>query len=103
MSAKKLKVVVTRKLPAPVELRLKELFDAKLNDDDHPFTQEELVEAMQSADVLVPTVTDRLDGRVMARAGEQLRLPLLPNEQMPWHVPLAPQQPGLVQMPGDAS
>jgi len=74
MSAKKLKVVVTRKLPAPVELRLKELFDAKLNDDDHPFTQEELVEAMQSADVLVPTVTDRLDGRVMARAGEQLRL-----------------------------
>jgi len=74
MSAKKLKVVVTRKLPAPVELRLKELFDARLNDDDHPFTQEELVEAMQSADVLVPTVTDRLDGRVMARAGEQLRL-----------------------------
>ena len=50
MSAKKLKVVVTRKLPAPVELRLKELFDARLNNDDHPFTQEELVEAMQTAD-----------------------------------------------------
>ena len=74
MPAKKLKVVVTRKLPAPVELRLKELFDARLNDDDHPFTQEELAEAMQTADVLVPTVTDRLDGRIMARAGEQLRL-----------------------------
>ncbi|MDX1293210.1 MAG: D-glycerate dehydrogenase [Hyphomonas sp.] len=74
MSAKKLKVVVTRKLPAPVELRLKELFDARLNEDDHPFTQEEMVEAMQSADVLVPTVTDKLDGRVMARAGDQLRL-----------------------------
>jgi glyoxylate reductase len=74
MPAKKLKVVVTRKLPAPVELRLKELFDARLNDDDHPFTQEELAEAMQTADVLVPTVTDRLDGRILARAGEQLRL-----------------------------
>ena len=74
MSAKKLKVVVTRKLPAPVELRLKELFDARLNEDDHAFTQDELVDAMQTADVLVPTVTDRLDGRVMARAGEQLRL-----------------------------
>jgi glyoxylate reductase len=74
MSAKKLKVVVTRKLPAPVELRLKELFDAKLNDDDHPFTHDELVDAMQTADVLVPTVTDKLDGRVMARAGDQLRL-----------------------------
>ena len=74
MSAKKLKVVVTRKLPAPVELRLKELFDARLNNDDHPFTQEELVEAMQTADVLVPTVTDKLDGRIMARAGDQLRL-----------------------------
>ena len=74
MSAKKLKVVVTRKLPAPVELRLKELFDARLNNDDHPCTQEELVEAMQTADVLVPTVTDKLDGRIMARAGDQLRL-----------------------------
>ena len=74
MSAKKLKVVVTRKLPAPVELRLKELFDARLNDDDHPFTQDELAEAMQTADVLVPTVTDKLDGRIMARAGDQLRL-----------------------------
>ena len=74
MSAKKLKVVVTRKLPAPVELRLKELFDARLNDDDHPFTQDELAEAMQTADVLVPPVTDKLDGRIMARAGDQLRL-----------------------------
>ena len=74
MSAKKLKVVVTRKLPAPVELRMKELFDARLNDDDHAFTQEELGEAMETADVLVPTVTDKIDGRILARAGEQLRL-----------------------------
>ena len=74
MPAKKLKVVVTRKLPAPVELRMKELFDARLNEDDHPFSQEELAAAMQTADVLVPTVTDRLDSRVLSQAGPQLKL-----------------------------
>ena len=74
MSNKKLKVIVTRKLPAPVELRLMELFDAELNGDDHAFSTDELVDAMGRADVLVPTVTDRIDGRVLARAGEQLRL-----------------------------
>ena len=45
MPTRKLKIVVTRKLPAAVELRMKELFDARLNEDDHPFTQEELAEA----------------------------------------------------------
>lgn len=74
MPASKLKVVVTRKLPAPVELRMKELFDARLNESDRPFSAEELAQAMQTADVLVPTVTDKIDGRLMARAGEQLRL-----------------------------
>src|SRR3990167_1457249 len=74
MPASKLKVVVTRKLPAPVELRMKELFDARLNEADIPLTQEQLADAMQTADVLVPTVTDRIDGRLMARAGEKLRL-----------------------------
>jgi glyoxylate reductase len=74
MAAKKLKVIVTRKLPDPVETRLKELFDAELNVDDKPFTTDELAAAMARADVLVPTVTDRIDGRVLSRAGEQLRL-----------------------------
>ncbi len=74
MPNSKLKVVVTRKLPSPVELRMKELFDARLNEDDHPFSPDELADAIQTADVLVPTVTDRIDGRVLARAGNQLRL-----------------------------
>jgi glyoxylate reductase len=74
MPNSKLKVVVTRKLPSPVELRMKELFDARLNEDDHAFSAEELTEAIQTAEVLVPTVTDRIDGRVLARAGNQLRL-----------------------------
>jgi len=74
MSAKKLKVVVTRRLPDPVETRMRELFDAELNVEDKPFTTEDLAAAVARADVLVPTVTDRIDGRVLSRAGEQLRL-----------------------------
>ncbi len=68
------KVVVTRRLPAVVERRMAELFDARFNADDHPFTQAELRAAVAEADVLVPTVTDRIDKGVLAAAGPQLRL-----------------------------
>ncbi|HRD26852.1 MAG TPA: D-glycerate dehydrogenase [Caulobacter sp.] len=74
MAAKKPKVVVTRKLPDPVETRMRELFDTELNVDDRPMTPDELVEAMGRADVLVPTITDRLDSRLLSRAGERLKL-----------------------------
>ncbi len=74
MPGSKLKVVVTRKLPDPVETRMRELFDAELNLDDAPMNAEALVAAMARADVLVPTVTDRLDSRLLSRAGEKLRL-----------------------------
>jgi glyoxylate reductase len=53
---------------------MRELFDARLNDDDHPLSQAELIEAVKSADVLVPTVTDRIDKAVIGQAGEQLKL-----------------------------
>ncbi len=67
-------VIVTRKLPDVVETRMMELFDAKLNHDDTPMGRDQLVEAMQRCDVLVPTVTDRIDAALLARAGEQLKL-----------------------------
>jgi glyoxylate reductase len=71
---KKPVVVVTRKLPDPVELRMRELFDARLNPDDKPMTAAQLAEAAKIADVLVPTVTDRIDAAVLSKAGEQLKL-----------------------------
>src|SRR5467141_1046609 len=71
---KKPVVVVTRKLPDRVETRMRELFDARLNLDDKPLTPSELAETMKSADVLVPTVTDRIDSSVLSRAGEKLKL-----------------------------
>ena len=73
-SAKRPVVIVTRKLPEVVETRMRELFDAQLNVDDRPMTQAELVAAVKSADVLVPTVTDRIDRAVLAQAGPQLKL-----------------------------
>jgi glyoxylate reductase len=67
-------VLVTRKLPDNVELRMRELFDARFNADDKPMTQAQLAEAVKVADVLVPTVTDRIDNAVLSKAGEQLKL-----------------------------
>ncbi|MFG1295856.1 MULTISPECIES: 2-hydroxyacid dehydrogenase [Xanthobacter] len=67
-------VVVTRKLPESVETRMRELFDARLNVDDTPMDQAALIEAVKTADVLVPTVTDRIDSALLSQAGENLRL-----------------------------
>jgi glyoxylate reductase len=71
---KKPLVIVTRKLPDTIETRMRELFDARLNLDDKPLSQAELVEAVKTADVLVPTVTDRVDSAVLGQSGERLRL-----------------------------
>ena len=67
-------VVVTRKLPDAIETRMMELFDVRLNLDDHPMTAAELAEAVKIADVLVPTVTDRIDARILSQTGPNLRL-----------------------------
>jgi glyoxylate reductase len=74
MSKRKPLVVVTRKLPDVVETRMRELFNTKLNPDDKPLSQAELSAAVQEAEVLVPTVTDRIDKAVIMQAGEQLKL-----------------------------
>ncbi len=74
MAANKPLVIVTRKLPDAIETRMRELFDAKLNLDDAPMSQAQLIEAVQKADVLVPTITDRIDSKVLVRAGERLKL-----------------------------
>ncbi|HET6379276.1 MAG TPA: D-glycerate dehydrogenase [Methylocella sp.] len=74
MGRKKPLVIVTRKLPDAVETRMCELFDARLNTDDKPMTRAALAEAMRSADVIVPTVTDRIDAELIALAGPQMKL-----------------------------
>jgi glyoxylate reductase len=70
----KTKIILTRRLPDTVETRMRELFNATLNQTDQPFTQEQLIQAVKTADVLVPTVTDSLSASVIEQAGPQLRL-----------------------------
>lgn len=67
-------IVVTRKLPDVIETRMMELFNAELNLEDKPFDQAALAAAMGRAEVLVPTVTDRIDKTVIAAAGPELKL-----------------------------
>jgi glyoxylate reductase len=67
-------VIVTRKLPDAIETRMMELFDARLNAADQPMAKAELIEAVKACDILVPTVTDRIDAAVLAHASERLRL-----------------------------
>jgi glyoxylate reductase len=74
MSQSKPKVILTRKLPETIETRMRELFDTTLNDSDEALSRDELEIAVKTADVLVPTVTDKVDADLIAKAGSQLRL-----------------------------
>ena len=74
MTNKKPVVIITRKLPDVIETRMMELFDARLNPDDRPLSKTELIEAVRHADVLVPTITDRIDAAVLSQAGPNLKL-----------------------------
>ncbi len=71
---KRPKCIVTRRLPEAVETRMAELFDVELNLDDKAFGRKEMETAVAEADVLVPTVTDAVDARLLAKAGPNLKL-----------------------------
>ncbi|WP_055681021.1 2-hydroxyacid dehydrogenase [Jannaschia rubra] len=74
MSTKRLSVVVTRRLPAPVEERMAELFDVHPAPEGAPLDREALIAALQEADILVPTITDVIDAPLLGAAGDRLRL-----------------------------
>ncbi len=74
MPLSKPRVVVTRKLPDPIETRMMELFDVQLNLTDEAMSKVDLIEAVKTADVLVPTVTDRIDAAILSQAAENLKL-----------------------------
>lgn len=71
---KKPTVFVTRRLPQPVEERMKDLFDARLRTDDIPLSEEELKKAISDCDVFVPTLTDHITDNVIAAASDRLKL-----------------------------
>ncbi|WP_306113085.1 MULTISPECIES: D-glycerate dehydrogenase [unclassified Roseovarius] len=74
MPSARLSVVITRRLPEPVEKRLGELFDVTVNTTDEPMSRSDLAQAVKTADVLVPTLNDRIDAGLIAQAGDQLKL-----------------------------
>ena len=74
MTGSKSLVVVTRKLPDATERELSTLFDARLNPEDRPMDAAALNAAVRSAEILVPTVTDRIGAEIIAAAGPQLKL-----------------------------
>lgn len=63
---KNLKIIVTRKWPKVVEQKLQETFDTTLNENDIPLTEDQLFEAMQNYDALLPTVTDNINDRILS-------------------------------------
>jgi len=74
MGQQQTKVIVTRKLPPRVEQRLRELFDVELNPSDDIFTKAQLRDAMQRADVLVPTLCDRIDQDLLSDPAATVKL-----------------------------
>ena len=74
MGSSAARIVVTRRLPDSVERRMAELFGAQLNTADIPFDRDRLRGALADADILVPTITDRLSAEVIAEAGPRLKL-----------------------------
>ncbi|HMT40350.1 MAG TPA: D-glycerate dehydrogenase [Sphingorhabdus sp.] len=68
------RVAVTRKLLPQIEARMAELFDCRFNPDDHEMSADEIAELMRDADILVPTVTDRIDADLIARAPTSLKM-----------------------------
>lgn len=74
LPGKRLNVVLTRRLPAQVEARMHELFTLTTRADDTPMSRDEIAAAMRTADVIVPSLTDRIDNALLGQAGENLKL-----------------------------
>ena len=71
---KKPKIILTRKLPDSIEIRMKELFDTEINISDRIFSNDDLVDALKTADIIVPTVTDKLTSEIINKASKRLKL-----------------------------
>jgi len=74
MSAGKPKILVTRRLPAPVEARMATLFEAQFNRDDNALPQDAVIAALEGREVLVSSITDRLDAAFFTRIPKSVRL-----------------------------
>jgi lactate dehydrogenase-like 2-hydroxyacid dehydrogenase len=68
------KIIVTRKWPTEVEAKLKTLYDVQLNESDKAMSASELKTALQTADALLPTVTDQLTAEILGVADKRAKI-----------------------------
>ena len=71
---KKPKVIITRRLQDRVEKRMRELFNVDLSDAEYPISRQELLSAVKKADILVPTIGDKIDASILSAASSNLKL-----------------------------
>ncbi|MBO39804.1 MAG: D-glycerate dehydrogenase, partial [Rhodospirillaceae bacterium] len=67
-------VAVTRRLPASTEARMTELFEARLNRTDVELTKEQIIALCDDAQILVPTVTDKIDAKLISNLSPSVRM-----------------------------
>ena len=71
---KKPKVIITRRLQDRVEKRMREIFNVDLSDAEYPISRQELLSAVKEADILVPTIGDKIDASILSAASSNLKL-----------------------------
>ena len=71
---KKPKVIITRRLQDRVEKRMRELFNVNLSDAEYPISRQELLSSVKEADILVPTIGDKIDASILSAASSNLKL-----------------------------
>ena len=71
---KKPKVIITRRLQGRVEKRMRELFNVSLSDAEYPISRQELLSSVKKADILVPTIGDKIDASILSAANSNLKL-----------------------------
>jgi len=71
---KKVRVVVTRKMPAAVEAEIALRYDALFNKTDLPLAPDQLKQVLQQADVVMTTVSDRWSEDIFNTLGIRARM-----------------------------
>ena len=71
---KKHKVIITRRLEDRVEKRMRELFNVNLSQAEYPISRQELLSSIKEADILVPTIGDKIDASILSAASSNLKL-----------------------------
>ena len=74
MSSPKPKILVTRRLPASIEARMGTLFETDVNEADVALTATDIIVGLAGKDVLVSSITDRIDASLIAALPKSVRL-----------------------------